>query len=313
MGALILFCALTMLKKEEHIQRINKAFHYIEQNLDSALSLTAVAEVAHYSAFHFHRLFRLMTGESLNQYINRKRLEKCASILFRHQEQSVAEIYLKYGFTSNSSFTRSFKKHYGMSPTDFRRLSPDGYSKIGITESKNGQNQAYFQKYLYSIDELIKWIIMNAKPEIKEVPDMTLAYVTQIGDPGLDEAFNKLIKWARPKGLMDDPEVKLLKVYHDSFKVTDAQKVRMSAAISVENPIKPDGEISPMKLSPGRCIVANFEITPDQFEKAWTSLFVWMNEHGYAKADIEPFEVYHNNFNEHPEKKCKVDMYIPVQ
>jgi len=37
-----------------------------------------------------------------------------------------------------------------------------------------------------------------------------------------------------------------------------------------------------------------------------------MNENGYSKADNIPFEIYHNNFNEHPEKKCIVDMYIPI-
>ena len=39
----------------------------------------------------------------------------------------------------------------------------------------------------------------------------------------------------------------------------------------------------------------------------------WMNENGYKRADRHIFELYHNNFNDHPEKKAIVDFYIPVE
>ena len=68
-----------------------------------------IATEACYSPFHFHRLFKLITGEPLNVYVNRKRVEKCAIALFRKEGPSIGEIGVQYGFNSNSSFTRAFK------------------------------------------------------------------------------------------------------------------------------------------------------------------------------------------------------------
>jgi AraC family transcriptional regulator len=55
-----------------------------------------------------------------------------------------------------------------------------------------------------------------------------------------------------------------------------------------------------------------FHFELNEFEKSWTGLFLWMNENGYSKAERNPFEIYHNNFNEHPEGKFVVDFYVPI-
>ena len=105
----------------------------------------------------------------------------------------------------------------------------------------------------------------------------------------------------------------MVTIYHDSFKVTEAHKVRMSASILLNNPVETKGEIGQTSIESGRFIVGSFEIQTKEFEKSWTGLFIWMNVNGYKKADRNPFEIYHNNFNEHPEKKAIVDFYIPIE
>lgn len=153
---------------------------------------------------------------------------------------------------------------------------------------------------------------MNAKIEIKEMPKMDLAYVSSIGPQNLENAYGKLMQWATPKGLMND-HTKMITVYHDSFKVTEANKVRMSASILLDKPMEISGEIGLTTIEAGKFIVGSFEIGLNEFEKSWTGLFVWMNENGYKKADGEPFEIYYNNFNEHPERKAIVDFCIPIE
>ena len=96
-------------------------------------------------------------------------------------------------------------------------------------------------------------------------------------------------------------------------KVTTPEKVRMSASMMINSPVEIAGEIRLTSLKPRKCIVANFTIDLDEFEKSWTGLFLWMNENGFKKADKNPFEIYHNNFNEHPQKKAIVDFCIPVE
>lgn len=152
---------------------------------------------------------------------------------------------------------------------------------------------------------------MNTEVKIKEMSTMELAYVSSLGVQNLSTAYDKLLKWATPKGLTEG--AKMITIYHDSFKVTDPSKVRMSACIKLNQPEKTEGEVGITSIEEGKFIVGSFEIGLDEFEKSWTGLFIWMNEHGYKKADREPFEIYHNNFNEHPEKKAIVDFCIPIE
>ncbi len=65
--------------REEYISRINRVMDYIEVNIVQDLSLENLAEVANFSRFHFHRIFRAMVGETLHQFIQRIRLEKAAA------------------------------------------------------------------------------------------------------------------------------------------------------------------------------------------------------------------------------------------
>ncbi|MBL0685974.1 AraC family transcriptional regulator [Aquimarina mytili] len=295
----------------DYKNRINRVYQYIDENLDGDLSLNTISEIACFSPFHFHRIFKYTHSETLNEYVTRRRVEKSASDLL-HTTRRISEISITYGFNDNSSFTRAFKKYYSVSPTEFRKQNPNKFSKICQLESKNGQEYPDREKYICIINNLKKWIQMSAKIEVKRISKMNLAYVSCIGSQNLEAAYQKLIQWATPKGLMNE-HAKMATIYYDSFKITEANKVRMSASIILDKPIKTEGEIGLTTIEQGKCIIGSFEIGVDEFEKSWTGLFLWMNENGYKKANRSPFEIYHNNFNEHPERKCIVDFYIPIE
>ena len=153
---------------------------------------------------------------------------------------------------------------------------------------------------------------MNAKIEVRETTELKLAGVTHVGVIGIESAFEKLTKWAVPKGLLKNSEAKMGRLFYDSFKITAPNKVRMSVFLATDEPFETEGEINRLTINSAKCIVGRFEITHDEFEKAWTSLFIWMNENGYKKGGAHPFEIYHNDYREHPEHKFIVDLYIPV-
>lgn len=296
----------------EYKNRIHRVFQYIDENLDSNLSLEVISEVAFFSPFHFHRIFKAITQETLNGYITRQRIEKSASDLINHNI-GVSEICLKYGFNDNSTFTRTFKKYYGVNPTEFRKQNPNKFSKIRQLESKNGQEYPDYEKYICIINNLEKWMQMNAKIEIRETPELNLAGVSHVGVSGIENAFGKLTKWANSKGLLNDPEAKMGRVFYDSFKVTEPAKVRMSIVLVTNELFETESGINKITINKGKCIVGRFEITPDDFEKSWTGLFIWMNENGYKKSTDNPFEIYHNDFRTHPENKFIVDFHIPIE
>ena len=189
--------------QEEYIKRINKVLTFIDENLDTDLSLQTISSIAYYSPFHLHRLFKAITNETLNAYIIRKRIERTAMMLIHNKEYSIADIADKYGFQNDSTFSRTFKKIYRQSPTEFRKSNLGNFSKISKVNSNNGKVNFITEEYLCNINNLKNWIKMNAKIEITEMPKMNLAYVTQIGVNGIDNAFQRIVKWATPKGLLE--------------------------------------------------------------------------------------------------------------
>lgn len=295
------------------VERINHILAYIDNNLDQDLSLEKIAGIGCYSSFHLHRLFKAVTGETLNNYIIRKRIEKIAYNLMFRREVTVTELSFQYGFSSNSSLTRTFTNFYGVSPTKFKSLQPGEYSKICKTDSKIGQASTIFEEYVCNINNCLNYVKMNAKIEIKELPQTIVAYITCIGVEGLDNAFEKILQWGRRKQLTQFPDFKLVRIFHDSFRITGPEKVRMSIGIPVPDTTEVSGDVTLTAIKKGKFIVARLLIAPVDFGKSWESLFVWMNENGYNKAEGNAFEFLYNNYNEHPEKKCIVDLCIPIE
>jgi transcriptional regulator GlxA family with amidase domain len=83
------------------------------------LDLAALADAAHVSERHFSRSFRRTFGETPYQYLLTRRIERARHLL-RTTDLQVAEVCLAVGFTSVGSFTTTFSRHVGVSPTDYR-------------------------------------------------------------------------------------------------------------------------------------------------------------------------------------------------
>ncbi len=293
----------------DYRNRLNSVFQFIDENLDSKLSLSTVSEKAFFSPFHFHRIFKLLTGETLNEFVTRRRIEKSVLDIL-HKTKSISEISHTYGFSDISAYTKAFKKYYGVSPTGFKNQNPNKFSKIRQLNSKIGQRYPDLDEYVCIINNLKKWIEMNSNIEAKQLPEQNYIYITCIGPHELPIAFQKLINWAVSNGSMTK-ESKLMTVYQDSLKVTEEKKAIFRACFQIENGIKSEFESA---ASPsGKYVVGKFEIALADFEKSWTGLYLWMSENNYERAEGESFEIYHNNFNEHPEKKAIVDFHIPIK
>ena len=300
--------------RQIYISRINKVMNFVENNLDKELSLSYLSEIAHFSPFHFHRLFSAITEETLNTFIKRKRIEKIASLLLNGDSTPLTELAFKYGFNSGASFSRTFKKFYGISASEFKENSKEQYSKIGKVESKNGKEVITFEKYICSINNILNWINMNAQIEVKEMPELKLAYIKHVGDFNqIGKVYEKLMKWAGPKGLLNSSELKTVTVYHDDPKVTKMSKVRQSACITLNNQVKLSGEVGEMTIPKGKYAVGRFEISVTEFEKAWDSISVWVAENGCENRDGDYYELYHNDHMEHPEQKFILDICVPVE
>lgn len=300
--------------KLQYISRVNSVMDYVENNLNNDLSLQHLAGVANFSPYHFHRIFRAFAGETLNQFIKRIKIEKAASKLLNNPNSNLSEVSFECGFSSLSVFSRAFRETYSVSPSQFRELDASKISKIRKTDSKNGKITTNQEQYL-SIEVLTKKLdVMETSIEVKNMPKLEFAYVRHTGQFNeIGKAYEKLFKWAGPRGLLNFPETKTATVYHDDPKVTDIEKVRQSACITIASDVKVDGEIGKMSVPPGKYAVGRFEIGVLEFEKAWNTMCLWLADSGYQPDDGYPYELYYNDHEQHPEKKFILDICMPVK
>ena len=102
------------------IQGIQRAIDYVEAHITEPLDLEEVAKQAYSSSFHFQRVFGILCGFSLGDYIRMRRLSLAGEELSRGTAK-IIDIALKYGYDTPESFSRAFTRFHGISPSEARR------------------------------------------------------------------------------------------------------------------------------------------------------------------------------------------------
>lgn len=105
--------------RDELWRRIQRGRNVIDGSLGEALDLQRVAREAALSAYHFHRSFTRLFGEPPHAYVTRCRMERAAALL-TSTDMAVTDVCLACGYQSPGSFSSLFRKHAGVSPTEFR-------------------------------------------------------------------------------------------------------------------------------------------------------------------------------------------------
>ena len=108
--------------KRELYKRLLRGKDFLDSFHAEELQLNKVARTACVSPYHFHRLFREAFGETPNQYLQRRRLERARELL-TSTERGVTEISLDVGFESSTSFSALFRRTFGYSPREYRSIA----------------------------------------------------------------------------------------------------------------------------------------------------------------------------------------------
>ncbi|MCM3585562.1 AraC family transcriptional regulator [Mesobacillus maritimus] len=106
----------------EGLHRMIDSIEYIENNLENHLAIEDVAEIACMSKFHFQRMFSMLTGYTVSEYIRNRRITVAAQELV-HSRSKVIEVAIKYGYESPEAFTKAFRKIHGISPSTAKKTS----------------------------------------------------------------------------------------------------------------------------------------------------------------------------------------------
>jgi AraC-like DNA-binding protein len=120
--------AATQLPPARHLLR---AKDLVDARYREPLDVPALARAARLSTAHFSREFRRTFGETPHQYLLTRRLERAAALL-RNTDRKVIDICLTVGLRSIGSFTTSFGRTFGMSPTAYRAAHPPAVTRARI-------------------------------------------------------------------------------------------------------------------------------------------------------------------------------------
>jgi len=118
------------LKRQEYVGRVNRVLDYVREHLAEELRLEALAQVANFSPYHFHRVFKTIVGETLNDYVRRVRAQRAASQLIHNPTRTITEISVSCGYASPSAFAREFRQQFGVSASQFRAGGQDSLVRL---------------------------------------------------------------------------------------------------------------------------------------------------------------------------------------
>lgn len=273
-------------------QRVLKVQLYIQEHLDEELSLERLARVAHFSPYHFHRIFRGQVGEGVNEYVRRVRLES-AAVLLKTTERSVLEIALDAGYGTHEGFTRAFRQQFGVSPSQFRAGHHPLYTKEPSPMPTTTQSH---------------------EVRIETVPTRRVAFLRHLGPYGdAGPTFDRLMGWAGRRGLFRANTL-VLGICHDDPEVTPPEKIRFDCCVTVDEHAASEGEVAIQTLEGGECAVLTVRGPYTQLGEAYRYLFgVWLPTSGRELRDVPPFEVYHGSPKELPPEELRTDIYVPLE
>ena len=128
LGKIHLFSDSTPVKRREYFEKLNTVIDYIDENYAYDIALEDAASFSGFSKFHFSRLFKEYMGCTFYDYLIGQRI-KATEVLLTRDDLSITDIALQSGFSSISTFNRTFKLKKGCTPGEYRSLFSGGLGK----------------------------------------------------------------------------------------------------------------------------------------------------------------------------------------
>ena len=260
--------------RSEYEGRMHRVLAYIDEHLDEQLDGVTLAGVAHFSAFHFHRLFSAWMGETLGDYRRRRRVEIAAVRLAAQPRTRILNIALSVGFGSAEAFTRAFKNRFGCSPTAWReQQSSQRLAKRNSSQanSKNSQaSQAVIVDHRVSQrlnkEMVMKVVLMDRQPA-------SIAYFRHLGPYGESIARfwqETYVPWAAMNRLGADHA--RYGISYDDPSVTAPEQCRYDACAEVPADFVVTAGALKASIPGGKYAVLRFKGTVQQLGEAWAAL-----------------------------------------
>jgi AraC family transcriptional regulator len=273
--------------RTEYERRIHRVLAHIDRHLDQPLDLPTLADVAHFSRHHFHRVFAAWMGETLGDYLRRRRVEVAAIKLGAQPRLTVFQAALAVGFGSGEAFARAFRLRFGVSPTAWRRQCV--VQRRGLAELSNpGQVPGPGLRQHPGFRS-------GGSMRVRQVDkaSTSVAYLRHVGaygDAVGDFWRQTVFPWLHAQNLTGRS---CFGIAHDDPSLTDTHHLRYDAAVELPTGTRPAVPALTMQLPGGRYAVQAFHGRSDEIGAAWDALLRdWLPDSGLQLDNRPCFEHY---------------------
>lgn len=292
-------------------KRIQRVLRHIERCSGAVPSLDDLAEVANFSPFHFHRVFKSLVGENVAAYVRRLTLENAAQRL-SYSRDSVLTIALDAGYESPEAFARSFRAAFGLSPSQYRKKggSPVFSRRSDVTD----------YPFYHTNPE-----VSPVNVQIKTMEPVLVAALRYVGPyEACGPAWERLCGLLYPSGLCDGDSV-AYGVSYDDPDTTPAEKCRLDVCLALRKGVDvktPDlahllqtTELFTQNIGNGgeyACVLIKGPYS--LLHPAYRSLFgEWLPQSGREPGNSMGFEAYYNDPAQTPPEELLSEIFIPLK
>lgn len=283
---------------------LEQAIVFIEENLYNEIHIEDVAESTGYSHYHLSRLFHVVLGESLSNYIKKRRMAVSAKDLL-YTEKRVLDLAMENGFQSSEAFSRAFKAIYGVSPAYYRSNQQDMFI---------GSKKVLKPELIRHIDKNI-----TVKPKIVSMCEVNTAGFLQkinIKNNSLPELWNRLRKIQNqiPNVLSDNKGYGICDTKLSFYDEGKDVMFRYLVGVGVSSYDRLPENLARKTLKAGKYAVfthtGSLSNISKTYDYIWGTWFLSTKEQLDSREDFELYDQRYLGFN-HPD--TEVDIYIPIR
>ena len=291
-----------------HHEAIVAVLVHIQHHLDRTLSLEHLAALAHLSPFHFHRIFRGVTGESLNQHVRRIRLERAAHQL-RHTNIEIGQVGVESGYQAHEAFTRAFGSVFGCSPRQFRS---EPWRSVRVPAANNVH-------FVAADDHTLELVPVVSREQIEgcavvELAPIRAAAIRHVGPyQQVSGAWGRLLDWVGAEYLFG-PEHRLFGLSWDDPEVTPPDQIRYDACVEIDGTVTlPDG-FERREISGGGFVTTTHFGPYHRIGETYSSMLgVWAVAHGEPLGPEPSLEFYLNDPEGTDPDELATDLYLRLE
>lgn len=286
--------------RDDYLRRIDQVIALLQQAvLDHAElpELQELARAAHFSPFHFHRIYRAMTGETIGRTVARLRLLRALQLL-SDPRLAVTDAALAAGYETPQAFARAFRHALHASPSELRAQPARLASAVARLSRASANDTAP---------------LTPLQVDVVALEPFTLVATRNAGDDAeLAVAYEALFAWAAEHGVVESVAGIYGVPWHDR-RDTPAAECEFDCALAFDGEVNAVDGTQPLALGGGLWARMRHVGAYAGLESATDRLLAhWLPASGYALREVPLFHHYLDDPEQTPEALLRTDIHLPL-